>query len=80
LVSCEGKSLKPIFDGICFGIAKTVRELVSSSFYFTKDTFDTIPIPICDVLGSGPVTVTGGVESGRAIGGEDRIVDLMFLA
>jgi len=72
--------LKPIFDGICFGVAKTVWELISTSFYFTEDTFDAIPIPMSDVLESEPVTMTGGVKPRRAINEKDRIVNLMFLA
>ena len=50
-------------------------ELVYSSFYFMKDTFNSIPIPMCDVLESEPVAMAGrlyhGAPSSRKTVSED---------
>jgi hypothetical protein len=54
--------------------------LVGSSFYFSKYTFDSVPIPMCTVLKSEAVAVAGGLQPWCAIDEDGRVVDEMFLA
>lgn len=71
--------MQPIFDSSCFGVAKTVRGLVGSSCYFSKVTFDTVPIPMCFRLESQSVPVTGSLQPWHGIDVKERGVDEMFL-
>jgi hypothetical protein len=72
--------LQPIFDGFGSGVTETVRELVGSTFYFSRDTFDAVRIPTSFVLESEPMTVTGRLQPRRSIDEKDRVVDEMFFA
>ena len=47
--------------------------------YRTKDTFDDILIPMCDMLELEPVVMTGRVWLWRAVDEKDRVVNLIFL-
>ena len=44
------------------GAAETVRETGSSSFYFWKDTFDTIPVSMTFISEIEAVTSTGAFQ------------------
>jgi hypothetical protein len=43
-------------------VTETVREYVSSSFYFSKDTFDAVPISVGLVSEIEQVAPTGKLE------------------
>jgi hypothetical protein len=72
--------LQPLFDSLSVGVAETVRELVGSSFYFSEDTFDAIPIPVAFILESEAVSVKCRLQPGRRIDEKERVIDEMFLA
>jgi hypothetical protein len=76
MVGREG--LQPCFGGFRIDVTKTVREPVCSPFYFSKDTFDGIPISMGDVSKSEAESVEGGVEPGASIDEERGVLDLMF--
>jgi hypothetical protein len=59
LIPCEAEGSKPVVGGICFGVAETVCETGSSSIYFSKDTFDAIPISMTFISEIEAVTSTG---------------------
>jgi hypothetical protein len=56
-------------------VAKRIQELVCSSFNFSKNTFDGIPIPMCNMLESESMTVTGRLQPRRSVDEKDCVID-----
>ena len=67
----DGEGLQPVLSGVRLDVAEAVGELLCSAFYFSKNTFDSVPIPVRNVLKSEAVPVEGGVEP-RALIDETR--------
>jgi hypothetical protein len=72
--------LEPGFCRVRIGVSEVVFEGFGSAFELFEDAFDSIPIPVGDILESERLAVTGRLEPGCAIDQEDRVVDEMFLA
>lgn len=74
-IGAGGEGLQPRFGGRRFGVAETVRNLVCSAFYPTKNTFIVIPTPVAFVLELEPVTTRCRLRPRRRIGEKDSIVN-----
>jgi hypothetical protein len=61
-------------------VSEVVSEGFGSAFQLFKHTFDSIPIPVGDMLESERVAMAGRLQPGCAIDKKDRVVDEMFLA
>jgi hypothetical protein len=67
--NCKIERLELFFDSLCFNGAETVRELVGSAFYLSKDTFDAVPITVLFIsaikVSRWNAAYSHGVESTR---------------
>jgi len=48
-------------------------------FYFSKDTFDAVPISMSFVSEIEAVFATGSLKWNRTINEKDRVIDIVFL-
>lgn len=76
----DGEGLQPRFGDVRIDVAEAVGKLSGLSFYFSKGTFDSIPIPMRDVSESEAESVEGAVEPRASIDEEGGVVHLVFLA
>ncbi|GGN26384.1 hypothetical protein GCM10009021_30880 [Halarchaeum nitratireducens] len=63
----EGVGEQPRFGGYWVGVSGIVCKLVCLSFYFFVEAFDSIPIPVCDVLESEALATECFLKLWRAI-------------
>jgi hypothetical protein len=70
----------PVVGCVCVGVAETVLETDSLSFYFTKDTFNAVSISMSFVSEIETVTSAGFVQWCRTIDEKHGVIDVVFLA
>jgi len=79
LIPCEAEGSDPIVGGCCVGVAKTVRETDSYTFYFSEDTFDSIPISMFLIFEIVAVTLTRSLQRVRSIDEKHGVINVVFL-
>jgi hypothetical protein len=74
----DGEGLEPRFGRFSLRVSERICKRRGSTFYFTKDTFDSIPISMATPLKSEPKTVQCSTEEGRTIDEEFGLFDGVF--
>jgi len=76
--SSEG--LKPRLGGFRFDVAEAVRKRRGSTFYLSKDSFDSIPISSATHLKSETSPLQRSLEVFRAIGEKFGCLNIVFVS
>lgn len=71
--------MQPYLCGRRLDVAGIIWKLVVTSFDLFVEVFDSIPIPMCFMLESKPMTTQGRLKPGCAIDEEHGVGDVMFL-
>lgn len=71
--------MEPGFDGVGFGVAETVLELVGSLFYLEIYMFDAVAIPMCFVWNRSPWWERESFEPRHDIDENERITHALVL-